>query len=152
MEGLHFQPLMSSERFQDGVSPILVCEAQMCVTAGQALPKPWSGTAASQFVLPLPSDLKHDIPVRKPCLWVQKHFYSGIGMWLKCARGKQRPRTFQETFGSESLIIKSSFRIILKKVGAKYQERGGCVKELEEKALEPNLLEMALLENWVTGK
>ena len=46
-----------------------------------------------------------------------------------CKRQAGRPRTFQEMVGSDrSLIIKSSFRIILKKVGAKYQERGGCVK------------------------
>lgn len=99
-----FQPLMLSEPFLDGVFPALACEAQMCFTAGQELPKPWSGTAASQFVLPLPSDLKHDIPARKPCLWVQKHFYSACWNVIKaCRKQAGRPRTFQETFGSDRL-------------------------------------------------
>ena len=46
-------------------SPALACEAQVCFTAGQELAKPWNGTAASQFMLPLPSDLKHDIPAEE---------------------------------------------------------------------------------------
>ena len=97
-----FQPLMSSEPFHNGVFPALACEAQMCFTAGRELPKPWSGTAASQFLLLLPSDLKHDIPVRKPCLWVQKRVYSACWNAIKaCKRQAGRPRTFQETFGSD---------------------------------------------------
>lgn len=53
-----------------------------------------------------------------------------VGMWLKHARGRQggqgpsRRRLAQ----TESLIINSSSRVILKKIGAKHQERGGVWK------------------------
>lgn len=63
---------------------------------------------------------------------VQKCSALPFGMWLKCAGGREGGQGPSGGYWAQtkSLIIKQCFRIVLKKVGAKYSSGSRrCVRE-----------------------